>query len=348
MVLFGHGPADPSVPFHDDIDAGAAGRSERNREFSCSRTWLASWRTGGHLMHRFVGSVLVFPAAALVIAACGSSHSNSSSEQPLSDASPGDSSRDAGGRAPSLVPDGSSLDTGVAAHDAAVLDAAAVDAPAPMEAGPMDARASDAVAADAPAPVPDAAADTSTRPLDDPQIVGILEGANTGQILESLLATGNPDDGVDLGLDAAAPAFDAGMARSSNPQVIGYANMIDIDQAQSNSMLDSLGIAPTPSDTQSRVRNDAQGSMARLAPLSGQAFDMAYALDQVATNTRLRDMVNGQLLPVVQDANLKMYLSGTLLPVLDVHILAAGALMGQIADGGAPVAVEITGPVLGE
>jgi predicted outer membrane protein len=289
----------------------------------------------------------VFPAAALVIGACGSNHSNSSSEQPLSDASAGGPSRDAAGRAPSLVPDGSILDA--ATLDAAMHDAGANDARAAMEAGPMmDAGASDAVAADTyTAPAPDAAAEAAAaRPLDDPQIVGILEGTNTGEILESLLATGNPDDGIDVGLEAGAPTFNAGAARSTNPSVIGYADMIGIDHANSNSDLEGLGIAPTASDLQRTMRNDSQDSISRLSPLSGQAFDMAYAQDQVATNNRLKDLINGKLLPAAQDQNLKMYLTGTLIPIIDVHILSATSLVAQLADAGAVAPLSVVGPVI--
>jgi predicted outer membrane protein len=287
-------------------------------------------------MHRFVGSALMFPAAALVIGACGSSHSNSSNEQPLSDASAGDSSHADGGRAPSLVPEGG-IDA--AAHDASVPDAA-FDASS-MEAGPADARVADAVARDtgaADARPPDAAADAaSMQAITDAQIVGTLEGANTGEILESLLATGTDDNSVDVGLDAGAPAFDAGAARSVNPSVIGYANMMEIDHAQSNTTLDAFGIAPAPSNMLSSVQSNTQSDMARLTPLTGSAFDMAYAQDQVALHTRLRDLVQNQLAPAAQDPQLQQYLSGTLLPLIQVHLLAANALVATLAaDAGVP------------
>jgi predicted outer membrane protein len=302
--------------------------------------------------HRFVGSALVFPAAALVVAACGSSHPNSSSEQPLGDASPGEnSSPGAGSRAPSLVPDGAVIDAAV--NDAAVADAAVPDAApsdstsdATMEAGTMDAVASDApVPVDAPADA--ASADSAdAQALDDPQIMGILEGENTQEILESLLAMGNPDNGVDIGLEAGAPAFDAGAARSVNPSVVGYANMMAIDHAQSNSSLESLGIAPAQSRTQAMLQSDAQGAMARLQPLSGQAFDMAYAQDQVAFHTRLRDLVTGQLAPAARDSQLQMYLTGTLVPLIDVHLLAANALVAQLNDAGVPQPTVVIAPTI--
>jgi predicted outer membrane protein len=218
-------------------------------------------------------------------------------------------------------------------------DAAMADARV-MEAGPADARAPDA-GADAVAPsMADAASDASDAapPLNDPEIVGILEGADTDQILQSLLATGNPDDGaIDIGLDAGAPAFDAGGGRSNNPSVVGYANMIAIDSAQANSALDGFGITPAPSQTLSTTQSTDQSTMSGLTPLTGPAFDMAYAQNQVAAQTALRDLVTNRLAPAAQDAQLQMYLTGTLVPLIQVHLLAANALVSQLADGGAPM-----------
>jgi predicted outer membrane protein len=297
-------------------------------------------------MHRFVGSAL-FPAAALVIVACGSSHSNSS-EQPLSDASAGDGSHDAAGRTPSLVPDGGLVDAAVpdAMYDAAVPDAGAVDSGRPADTG-----APNAVADASTGPVADSAAPAdgamdAPQPLNDAQIIGILEGLDTSEIQESLLATGNPDDGaVDVGLEAGAPAFDAGAGRSSNPSVVGYANMIAIDDAQSSAGLDSFGIAAAPSDMLTMLQNGVQSTDASLSPLSGQAFDLAYAQDQVAENTRLRDLVTNQLAPAAQNPQLQAYLTGTLLPLIQVHLLAANALVGQLNDGGVMTSLPAPAPL---
>jgi predicted outer membrane protein len=236
------------------------------------------------------------------------------------------------------VPDAAAMDT-------AMSDAAA-DAPVAMDAGPTDARGPDAVADAAPPPMADAASDAA-QPLNDPEIVGIIENADTDQILQAMLATGNPDDGsIDIGLEAGAPVFDAGGGRSSNASVIGYANMIAIDNAQVNASLDSFGIAPAPSQTLMSVQNTDQGTMSALTPLTGPAFDMAYAQNQVAAQTSLRDLVANRLAPAATDPQLQMYLTGTLVPLIQVHVLAAQALVSQVADGGGvPTTLPVPLPV---
>ena len=220
-------------------------------------------------------------------------------------------------------------------------------------------------AGDSPADGSDAAA------LSDGQIVGAIEAANIGEIEEAMLAVGQPDGGAEAGggeagaaeagagdggdaggadasrdaeSDAAdasvATAFDAGVPRSMNPAVMAFADMMISDHEQSNATVASFGITPTDSSVRTMLQTMADMTIAQLSPLSGGAFDVAYAQSQVAGHMAVSQMISTQLIPSAQNPQLKSYLSNTLLPTIQAHLAQARALLSQLTDGGAEAGAE--------
>jgi putative membrane protein len=177
--------------------------------------------------------------------------------------------------------------------------------------------------------------------LSDGQIVGVVEAANSGEIEEALLATGGVDGlfdgGLDGGLEAgllAATGFDAGTARSTTPAVLSFADMMIVDHANSNVAVQSFGIASQSSPVQTTLQSGVQTTLGQLSPLSGGAFDVAYAQSQVTAHQTVRDIVQNQLIPAAQNAQLKSFLQNTLLPTVQSHLAAAQTLLSQLTDGG--------------
>lgn len=215
--------------------------------------------------------------------------------------------------------DATAGDSGAArSEDAAAFDANSATPDAHATTPPPDA-----------SEVPDASADASDASVfSDNQIVGIVEAINTGEIREALLATGNGGD--DAGENGEEAGIDAGAARSTNPRVLAFADMMITHHSQSNATIETYGIAPASSLVESSLQATVQSTLADLEPRSGASFDSAYASAQVMGHQTALAVVTDQLIPSAQNATLKAYLQGTLVPTIQSHLAAAQALVAAL------------------
>jgi predicted outer membrane protein len=168
--------------------------------------------------------------------------------------------------------------------------------------------------------------------LTDGQIAGIVMAANTGEIDEAEMALGAGDAGA-----FADSGIDAGPARTTNPAVVAFAEMMVNDHSMSNAAVAALGITAEASAVQQNLQNTVQTTIAsQLAPVSGAAFDVAYMKAQVAAHTAVEMIVQTQLVPQASSAQLKNFLQTVLLPTVETHLSDATSLLATLQDGGAP------------
>jgi putative membrane protein len=105
--------------------------------------------------------------------------------------------------------------------------------------------------------------------------------------------------------DAAAPApNDAQIAH------IAYtAGAIDVTAAkQALALVKKLGVTPEDNATSQSLASAAAAEQAKLAALSGDAYDKAYAANEVAFHQTVNGALSGTLIPAAQNAELKSLL----------------------------------------
>jgi putative membrane protein len=168
-------------------------------------------------------------------------------------------------------------------------------------------------------------------PWTGPQIVGVIKAVNDSEIEQALLALGEPNGGIDGGppLDS---AFGGRLGRSANGAVVMFAKTMLADHAQSNATIGAFGIVPATSSERAALADTAQANVAQLFPLLGRDFDIAYVQTRVAAHTEMRELLENRLIPEARNAQLKTYLSGTLLPVVETHLAVAQALFALLTN----------------
>jgi putative membrane protein len=128
---------------------------------------------------------------------------------------------------------------------------------------------------------------TQAAPLNDGQIVSILELANQSEIDQAKLAK-------KMGADKAVKDF-AGMMADEHGKVLK-----DVKAVAKKAKLKSL-----ESEAKSGMGLTHDQAMTRLQALKGREFDKAYMMDQVAMHQELLEMIDSTLLIAVQNAELK-------------------------------------------
>lgn len=169
--------------------------------------------------------------------------------------------------------------------------------------------ARDAISTDS-APGTDSAPATVTG---DAQIAAVLATANTGEIAQGQLA----------------------QSKATSAAVKSFAAMMVTDHTKANGDLTALeqklSLTPEDNATAAALKSDNDRSTAAITPLTGAAFDAAYVDAQVKAHTKVLGLIDAQLTPAAQAADMKTLLTSARATVA-MHLQMAKDLQ---ADGGA-------------
>jgi putative membrane protein len=147
-------------------------------------------------------------------------------------------------------------------------------------------------------------------PLDDPTIVAIFDAANTYDVETGQLA----------------------LSKSRNPSVKQLAQQFVNDhkavRQQGRDLAKKLSVTPTP-PAQFDLADAHAKAMAELKQKSGKDFDQAYAAHEVAFHQAVLDAVKGTLLPAIQNAELKAFVT-KIGPAFQGHLEAARQLQKKL------------------
>ncbi len=137
--------------------------------------------------------------------------------------------------------------------------------------------------------------------LTDANIAAIVVGANT----------------IDISAGSIA------LKRSNNNDVKKFANRMIVDHksvlASAVELVTKLGVTPVDNDLVFTLAEQAKSHEANLKTLSGVAFDQAYIDNEVAYHEAVIGVIEGQLIPSAQNAELKSLLV-SVLPAFKAHL----------------------------
>lgn len=147
---------------------------------------------------------------------------------------------------------------------------------------------------------------TAPSALDDATIVAIFDAANTADIETGELAAqrGSSKEVREMG---AMFARDHRMVRQ-----------------QGRDLAKKLGVTPTPPKDDQSARQLAE-TLAMLRSKHGADFDQAYLAHEVAFHKAVIDAVNEQLLPAIENEELKELVQ-KVAPAFQAHMMAAQSL----------------------
>jgi putative membrane protein len=132
-----------------------------------------------------------------------------------------------------------------------------------------------------------------------------------------------------LDIKAAQQALD----KSKNAQVRAFAQDMVRDHTSVNdqalALCKKLGVTPEDNDTSRGLTKDAEAYRAKLASLSGAAFDKAYAQHEVAYHHSVNSALETTLIPSASNAELKSLLQ-TGLKIFKGHEEHARALAAAL------------------
>ncbi len=165
----------------------------------------------------------------------------------------------------------------------------------------------DTAAMPAPPPAPEAAASGVT----DPQIAGIVVGANAIDIEAGELAK----------------------EKGENAKVKEFAQRMITDHTavnqQASDLAGRLGVTPEESPTSRQLRQGADQNMANLRGLSGAAFDRAYIDHEVEYHQAVLSAIDETLIPGAQNAELRDLLTKTR-PAIQAHLDHAKQIQSEL------------------
>lgn len=171
------------------------------------------------------------------------------------------------------------------------------------------------------APVPASSSATAPAPssaaaprVTDPQIAAIVVAANAVDVQAGELALG----------------------KASNPEVRSFAQRMITDHSGVNkaavALVTRLGVTPVESPTSTGLKASGDSTRARLATLSGPAFDQAYIANEVAYHQTVIGALDGVLVPSAQNAELKSTLV-SVRPAFVAHLQHAQQLQAKLGGG---------------
>ena len=103
------------------------------------------------------------------------------------------------------------------------------------------------------------------------------------------------------------------LEKSKNADVVAFANdMLRDHQAvndQALALVEKLGVTPADNDTSKGLAAAAEKEKATLAALDGDAFDRAYAANEVAYHQTVNNALDTILIPNASNAELKALLT---------------------------------------
>ena len=116
------------------------------------------------------------------------------------------------------------------------------------------------------------------------------------------------------------------LQKSHNPQVRAFAEEMARDHAAVNeqalALVKKLGVTPQDNPTSQSLASAAAAEQTKLAALSGDAYDKAYAANEVAFHQTVNGALSGTLIPAAQNAELKSLLE-TGLKLFQSHLMHA-------------------------
>ncbi len=155
-------------------------------------------------------------------------------------------------------------------------------------------------------PAPAAAVDATRVALDDATIVAIFDAANTADI-----ETG----------DLAAKQ---GHSKEVRQLAAMFARDHRMVQQQGRDLAKKLGVTPTPPKDDQSAKQLAE-TMSMLRAKQGADFDKAYLDHEVAFHKAVIDAIDQQLLPAIQNEELKALVQ-KVAPAFKAHMMAAQSL----------------------
>lgn len=176
--------------------------------------------------------------------------------------------------------------------------------------------------------LPDSAAPDAAALLGEPEVLGVVLAANTGEVTQGTLAQTSAVD----------------------PAVRTFADEMVTDHTAANTRVNALAqqlaLTPTPSPVSAQLDNESAAVMAALQPLTGAAFDRAYIDAQVTGHTNVLSLIDTVLLPSATTPALAQELQ-VMRQEVSAHLDEARAIQAQLAADAAPPGDGGVGPADG-
>jgi putative membrane protein len=145
----------------------------------------------------------------------------------------------------------------------------------------------------------------------DPQIVGIVETANSIDIDYAKLA----------------------LSKSQNKEVRGFAEQMVTDhstlQKSVRDLAAKLNVKPADSGTSQSLKSQSEETTAKLKALAGEAFDKAYIDNEIAFHKEVINATNSVLILNANNAELKSALQGAV-PLFQGHLEHAQSIAASL------------------
>jgi putative membrane protein len=149
--------------------------------------------------------------------------------------------------------------------------------------------------------------------LNDAQIFGVLDTANTGEVSQGQIAE----------------------TKAVSTAVKGFATMMVTDHTAAKqkgaTLATSLGVTPAASVVRAALLADSQTIVASLNAAAPAEFDRVYMDSQVIVHTKVLAIVDDDLLPHATNAQLKALLTETRATVA-AHLAEAKTIAGTLGD----------------
>jgi putative membrane protein len=163
-------------------------------------------------------------------------------------------------------------------------------------------------------PTPASAADARTlsalAALDDPTIVAIFDAANTWDMETGAL----------------------GEQKGTTKEIRDFAKQLVNDhrmvRQQGRDLAKKLKVTPTPPKDFAMAK-DHDAAMKKLRAAKGKDFDRAFLENEVAYHKAVIDAVNQQLMPAIQNQELKDLVT-KIAPAFQAHMVRAQTLLDQM------------------
>lgn len=124
------------------------------------------------------------------------------------------------------------------------------------------------------------------------------------------------------------------LAKSTNDAIRKFAQTTVNDHRAVNQaatdLAGKLGLTPEESVLSLDMRDDAEGKRDEMRELSGAAFDKSYIENEVRYHTKMLDIIDSRLLPVVRNPDLRALISNVR-PAVQAHLEHAKSLAATFA-----------------
>jgi len=166
--------------------------------------------------------------------------------------------------------------------------------PPPAEGAPATAPGTETGTATQPAPGTEAGAATQPAPgaqaaaFEDADVLGVLRTVNASEVKTGQLAA----------------------TKATSPQVRQFAQQLTTEHQQANQQLAAGPVPPRDNSLSQLIDQQVNAAIERLNGLSGPDFDQQYVHGQVQMHEQVLQLIDGQLLPAAQTAEVKQVVDG--------------------------------------